>query len=385
MPIRQVFPLTWVDSFLGKVRIPLNLPYWWNFGSMLGLTLVIQIVTGVSLAFHYNPHTHHAFNSVQDIMIEQHYGYVLRYSHSNGASLFFIFVYIHIGRNIYFQSYLPPRIALWNIGVIIYILMMATAFLGYVLPFGNMSLWGAIVITNFFSTIPWLGLEIVYFLWGGFSVDIPTLTRFYALHFTLPWVLLGFVFIHIVTLHERGSNNPIGVYCSVNDTTFHSYYTYKDSITFIIVFILLFFLVGFYPNVLGHSDNYIKANPLITPSSIVPEWYFLPFYGILRSIPDKSYGVIAMACSILILFTLPFNSVDTIKSSQFSDTFSYNFWFIVFNFAALLYLGSAPVQYPYVGLAFYCTCNYFSYFLLYPAFFNGTHMVSTDYSNRKHF
>ena len=270
------------NNFLVDSPVPVNISYLWGFGSLLGLTLVSQIITGISLSFHYQPHIDHAFDSIENIMRDENYGWLLRYSHANGAGIFFILVYLHIGRNLYYGSFKEPRLLLWFAGVIIYLLMMATAFIGYVLVWGSMSLWGAIVITNLFSAIPWLGSDLVRFIWGGFSVDNPTLNRFYGLHFTFPFLIAGLVVVHLVGLHDHGSNNPTGIESAPDKSTFHPYFTYKDIVGFLAVFIGAIIIIGYYPNLLGHSDNYIAANPLVTPSSIVPEFYFLPFYAILN-------------------------------------------------------------------------------------------------------
>ena len=288
-------------------RVPKNLNYAWNFGSMAGIALLMQIVTGLFLAMQYTPHVKMAFDSVENIMRNVNYGWLIRYTHAVGASMFFATIYIHIGRGLYYGSYKSPRELVWFFGIFIFVATMATAFMGYVLPWGQMSYWGANVITNLFSAVPFIGNDIVIWLWGGFSVDNPTLNRFFALHFLLPFVILGLVIIHVIALHVHGSNNPTGVEIkSKKDSIpFHPYYTVKDFFGFGIFFIIYFYFVFFKPNLLGHPDNYIDANPLVTPAHIVPEWYFLPFYAILRSIPDKLAGVVAMFSAILILFVLP--------------------------------------------------------------------------------
>ena len=309
--------------------------------------LVVQIVTGIVLAMHYTPHVDIAFDSVEHIMRDVNYGWLLRYMHSNGASMFFIAVYIHIFRGLYYGSYKAPREVLWMIGVLIYLVMMATAFMGYVLPWGQMSFWGAKVITNLFSAIPFVGESITTWLWGGYSVDNPTLNRFFSLHYLLPFVLAGLVGLHIWALHVPGNNNPIGVgeRQGPQDTVpFHPYYTMKDVFA-IVVFLLLFAaFVFFSPNYLGHAINYIPANPLVTPAHIVPEWYFLPFYAILRAIPDKLGGVVAMFGSILILFFLPWLDTSRVRSGTYRPIFKQFFWVFAIVCVALGYLGSKPAE-----------------------------------------
>ena len=298
---------TFMHHEMHEYPTPKNLNYWWNFGSLAGIVLVIMIMSGIVLAMHYTAHVDHAFQSVERIMRDVNYGWLVRYIHANGASFFFIVVYIHIFRGLYYGSYKAPRELLWMLGVVILILMMATAFMGYVLPWGQMSFWGATVITNLFSAIPLVGESIVTLLWGGFSVDNPTLNRFYALHYLLPFVIVGVVVLHIVALHRFGSNNPLGIDVRGNQDTisFHPYYTVKDAFGLGVFLILLSAVVFFLPNSMGHPDNYIPANPMVTPAHIVPEWYFLPFYAILRAVPDKLFGVLAMFAAIGVLFILP--------------------------------------------------------------------------------
>jgi len=298
--------LALVNDFVIDSPAPTNLTYFWGFGSLLGLNLVVLIVSGLTLAMHYTPNTMLAFSSVEHIMREVNNGWLLRFIHANGASFFFIFVYLHIGRNLYYGSYRSPRGLLWSIGVIIFIVMMATAFIGYVLPWGQMSFWGATVITNLLSAIPWIGTDFVEFVWGGFSVDNATLNRFFSLHYLLPFILAALVCMHLLALHQDGSNNPEGISSTSDRIRFHPYYTSKDLVGFIWMAIFLSIFVFFAPNYLGHPDNSIPANPLVTPHSIVPEWYFLPFYAILRAIPSKLGGVIAMFGALLILFPLAF-------------------------------------------------------------------------------
>ena len=302
---------------------PKNLNYWWTFGGILPLMLVVQIVTGIVLAMHYTPHVDMAFDSVEHIMRDVNYGWLLRYMHANGASMFFIAVYIHIFRGMYYGSYKAPREVLWIIGVLIYLVMMATAFMGYVLPWGQMSFWGAKVITNLFSAIPFVGESITTWLWGGYAVDNPTLNRFFSLHYLLPFVLAGLVGLHIWALHVPGNNNPTGVSVKSGQDTvpFHPYYTMKDGFAIVVFLIVFALFVFFAPNYLGHAINYEVANPLATPAHIVPEWYFLPFYAILRAIPNKLGGVIAMFGSILILFVLPWLDTSKVRSGTFRPLF----------------------------------------------------------------
>jgi ubiquinol-cytochrome c reductase cytochrome b/c1 subunit len=323
---------------------PKNLNYWWTFGGILAVMLVAQIVTGVVLAMHYTAHVDMAFDSVEHIMRDVNYGWLLRYLHSNGASMFFIAVYVHIFRGMYYGSHKAPREVLWMIGVLIYLVMMATAFMGYVLPWGQMSFWGAKVITNLFSAIPFVGESVTTWLWGGYSVDNPTLNRFFSLHYLLPFVLAGLVGLHIWALHVPGNNNPTGVNVRGSQDTvpFHPYYTMKDGFA-IVVFMLLYAAFTFFgPNYLGHAINYLPANPLSTPSHIVPEWYYLPFYAILRAIPNKLIGVIAMFGSILILFALPWLDTSRVRSGTYRPIFKQVFWIFVVVCIILGFAGSGP-------------------------------------------
>jgi ubiquinol-cytochrome c reductase cytochrome b subunit len=345
---------------------PRNLNYWWTFGGILAVMLVIQIVTGVVLVMHYTPHVDYAFQSVEHIMRDVNYGWLIRYLHANGASMFFIAVYIHMFRGMYYGSYKAPREVLWMIGVLIYLVMMATAFMGYVLPWGQMSFWGAKVITNLFSAIPFVGDAITTWLWGGFAVDNPTLNRFFSLHYLLPFVLAAVVGLHIWALHVTGNNNPTGVSVKGTQDTlpFHPYYTMKDA--FAIVIFMMFYAawVFFSPNYLGHAINYEVANPLSTPAHIVPEWYYLPFYAILRAIPDKLGGVIAMFGSILILFALPWLDTSKVRSGNYRPLFKGFFWIFVVVCIALGYLGSKPAEGAYVIWSRILTAYYFAHFLV---------------------
>jgi len=367
-----MFSLRWNrDSFLAFINshiidypTPSNLNYLWSFGSAAGICLVIQILTGVFLAMHYCPHIDLAFESVEHIMTDVNNGWLIRYIHANGASMFFVVVYCHIFRGLYFGSYMFPRARLWISGVIIFLLMMATAFMGYVLPWGQMSFWGATVITNLFSAIPLVGGSIVEWLWGGFSVSNATLNRFFSLHYLLPFLIAAFVIIHLSLLHKDGSNNPLGINSSTDNIPFYPYFYVKDLFAFFILISLFAFFVFFFPNALGHSDNYIPANPMSTPAHIVPEWYFLPFYAILRSIPDKLGGVVAMISAILILMLLPFINTSEIRSSKFRPLFAISYWFLVSDFLLLGWIGQKPVESPYIEIGMFTTFFYFAYLLV---------------------
>nr|YP_010988379.1 cytochrome b [Tylopilus brunneirubens]WOR75466.1 cytochrome b [Tylopilus brunneirubens] len=353
-----------VNSYVVDSPQPSNISYLWNFGSLLATCLVIQILTGCFLAMHYQPHVDFAFNSVEHIMRDVNNGWLIRYTHANVASFFFIFVYGHIGRNIYYGSYKSPRILVWSIGVIILILMMAIAFLGYVLPYGQMSLWGATVITNLLSAIPVFGQDLVELIWGGFSVSNATLNRFFSLHYILPFLLAALALAHLIALHTHGSNNPNGISSNGDRYAIHPYYMFKDLITIFFFFLALSVLVFYYPNLLGHSDNYIEANPMSTPASIVPEWYLLPFYAILRSIPNKLLGVLAMFGSLLILLILPIVDVSRQRGNQFRPAMKVAFWFFVFNFFILMWIGSQHPNEPFVFIGQVSTFFYFAWFVM---------------------
>ena len=373
MRILKTHPLLkMVNSYLIDSPQPANLSYFWNFGSLLAFCLVIQIATGVTLAMHYNPNILDAFNSVEHIMRDVNNGWLLRYLHSNTASAFFFLVYLHIGRGLYYGSYKAPRTLTWSIGTVIFILMMATAFLGYVLPYGQMSLWGATVITNLMSAIPWVGQDIVEFIWGGFSVNNATLNRFFALHFLLPFVLAALALMHLIALHDGGgSNNPLGVSGNYDRIAFAPYFIFKDLITIFVFILILSLLVFFLPNILGDSENYVMANPMQTPPAIVPEWYLLPFYAILRSIPNKLLGVIAMFSAILILLSLPFTDFSELRGSQFKPMNKITFFIFVSNFLVLMQLGAKHVESPFIELGQLATIIFFLFFaviLLYNIF-----------------
>lgn len=357
---------TMIQKEYGTFPTPRNFNYFWNFGALAMINLMIMIATGIFLAMNYTPHAAYAFDSVERIMRDVNYGWLIRYVHMNGAHMFFVVVYIHIWRGLYYGSYKAPRELLWILGVVIFLLMMATAFMGYVLPWGQMSFWGATVITNLFSAIPFIGPEIVVWLWGGFSVDNPTLNRFFSLHYLLPFVIVGVVFLHVAALHVTGSNNPLGIEPKGPQDTlpFHPYYTIKDSIGLIAYLAVLAALVFFAPNYLGHADNYIPANPLVTPAHIVPEWYFLPFYAILRAVPDKLGGVLLMFGSIAILFVLPWLDTSPVRSMRFRPIARIALLIWTINFFVLTWVGAKPAEQPYVLISQITTVIYFAYFLV---------------------
>jgi ubiquinol-cytochrome c reductase cytochrome b subunit len=357
---------SYVEEHLAKYQTPKNLSYMWSFGSLAGIALVIQIITGIFLAMHYTPHVDHAFNSVENIMRNVNYGWLIRYIHAVGSSMFFVVVYAHIARSLYYGSYKNKREVLWFLGIMIFLTMMATAFMGYVLPWGQMSFWGATVITNLFSAIPLVGESIVTWLWGGYSIDNPTLNRFFALHYLFPFIIVGIVIVHIIALHIPGSNNPSGIEKKTKKDTvnFHPYYTVKDMVGLSFFLVIFAYFLFFFPNSLGHPDNYIEANPLVTPAHIVPEWYFLPFYAILRAIPDKLGGVVMMIGSILILFVLPWLDTAKTTSGAYRPKFKIFFWFFIANVFFLGYLGGKPAEGLYVILSRIATLYYFAYFLV---------------------
>jgi ubiquinol-cytochrome c reductase cytochrome b subunit len=358
------FLLSFIDSHIIDYPTPVNLNYLWSFGSAAGICLVVQILTGIFLAMHYTPHIDLAFDSVEHIMRDVQNGWLIRYAHANGASMFFIVVYCHLFRGFYSVSYIYPRGRLWASGVIIFLLMMATAFMGYVLPWGQMSFWGATVITNLFSAIPFVGGSIVEWLWGGFSVGNATLNRFFSLHYLMPFVIAGLVIVHLSLLHKDGSNNPLGINTNVDTIPFYPYFYVKDLYAFFIFIFFFAFFVFFYPNLLGHPDNYIPANPLVTPAHIVPEWYFLPFYAILRSIPDKLGGVVAMISAILVLLLLPVINTSKVRSSKFRPIFAFAYWFLVSDFLILGWIGQKPVETPFIEIGMAATLFYFVFFLV---------------------
>ena len=368
--------INWIDTRMpvftmmqkeyGSFPTPKNFNYFWNFGALTMVNLVLMIVTSVFLAMNYTPNSMLAFDSVERIMRDVNWGWLIRYAHMNGASMFFIVVYVHIFRGLYYGSYKAPRELLWMLGVVILLLMMATAFMGYVLPWGQMSYWGATVITNLFSAIPLVGKAIVTWLWGGFAVDNPTLNRFFSLHYLLPFVIVGVVFLHVVALHITGSNNPLGIEVKTPQDTipFHPYYTIKDSVGICVFFIVLALLVFFAPNFFASPDNYIPANPLQTPAEIVPEWYFLPFYAILRSVPNKLGGVMMMFGSIAVLFVLPWLDTSPVRSARFRPIYRQLFWLLVISVFALGAVGAHRPQGIWVVIGRLATLYYFLHFLV---------------------
>ncbi|KPQ11816.1 MAG: ubiquinol-cytochrome c reductase cytochrome b subunit PetB [Saliniramus fredricksonii] len=356
-----------VHSSFVVFPVPRNLNYMWTFGAILMIMLVLQIVTGIVLAMHYTANAELAFSSVEHIMRNVEYGWLMRYLHANGASFFFIAVYIHMFRGLYYGSYKAPREVLWILGVIILLLMMATAFMGYVLPWGQMSYWGATVITNLFSVIPVVGDTIVSFLWGGYSVGNPTLNRFFSLHYLLPFMIFGVVLLHVWALHVPGNNNPAGIDVKTKKDTvpFHPYMTVKDTFSAMLFIIVLSWFVFYMPNYLGHADNYVPANPSVTPSHIVPEWYFLPFYAILRAIPNALLGVIAMFASIAVLAFLPWLDTSRVRSGSYRPLFKMFFWLFAIVCIGLGYLGAMPAEGAYVIWARILTALYFAHFLVF--------------------
>jgi quinol-cytochrome oxidoreductase complex cytochrome b subunit len=343
---------------------PSNLNYWWNFGFLSAFCLGIQIVTGILLAMNYTPHVDLAMASVEHIMRDIDYGWLIRYAHANGASMFSIMVYTHMGRGLYYGSYMSPKELPWCVGVVIFILMMATAFMGYVLPWGQMSFWGATVITNLSSVIPVYGPNIVTWLWGAFNVGNATSNRFFSLHYLLPFIIAGASLIHLAYIHKDGSNNPLGVNGNIDKIPFYPYFYIKDLYSTVLFTIGFSFFVFFVPNLLNHPDNYIEANPLVTPPHIVPEWYFLPFYAILRSIPHKTGGVIAMGAALLVLLLIPFINTSEIRSSRFRPVYKKFYWLFIVDSLILGWIGGKPVEYPYIIIGQIATLIYFIFFLV---------------------
>nr|BAN08221.1 cytochrome b [Hynobius lichenatus] len=362
-PIRKTHPLIKIinGSFV-DLPTPSNLSSLWNFGSLLGICLIAQIITGLFLAMHYTADTSSAFSSVAHICRDVNYGWLVRNTHANGASFFFICIYMHIGRGLYYGSYMYKET--WNIGVILLFLVMATAFVGYVLPWGQMSFWGATVITNLLSAIPYMGDSLVQWIWGGFSVDKATLTRFFAFHFLFPFLIAGTSIIHLLFLHETGSNNPTGIYSNMDKVPFHPYFSYKDAVGFLIMLTALLILSLLSPNLLGDPDNFTPANPLVTPPHIQPEWYFLFAYAILRSIPNKLGGVLALLASIVILMLIPMIHTSKQRSLTFRPMTQILFWFMVSNTLILTWIGGQPVEQPFIEIGQAASTLYFSLFLI---------------------
>jgi len=363
MPLRKSNPIfKIINDLVISLPSPVALSYMWNFGSLLGLCLVVQIITGIFLAMHYCSDASLAFKTVVHIMRDVNYGWAIRLIHANGASMFFLCVYMHIARGFYYGSYL--RTKLWASGLLLFVLMMATAFLGYVLPWGQMSFWGATVITNFFSAIPYVGDSIVFWLWGGFSVGNATLARFFSFHYLFPFIIAALVIVHLIILHEQGSNNPNGTGNDSDKVSFHPYFIVKDLYGFFLLGILFSFFVFFYPNYLGDAENFIASNPLVTPIHIVPEWYFLFAYAILRAIPNKLGGLLALVASLVIVLFLPAFHTSKLKSCTYRPFAKMLFWIFISNFLFLTWLGAKPVEDPYVILSRISSVLYFSYFII---------------------
>lgn len=355
---------SFIASHLVYYPSPISLTYAWSFGSLAGITLVIQMLSGIFLSMHYTANVDLAFSSIEYIMRDVNNGWLIRYIHANGASMFFIVVYAHICRGLYYGSYMEPRELLWCSGVILLLLMMGTAFTGYVLPWGQMSLWGATVITNMVTAIPIAGKPIVQWLWGGYTVANPTLNRFYSIHFVLPFVIAGVTLIHLALLHKVGSNNPIGSDSGIDDIPFYPYFVYKDVFAFTVYLLVFAILVFYFPNLLNHPDNYIPADPLQTPAHVVPEWYFLPYYAILRSIPHKAGGIVAMLGSILVLLLIPYINTSDVRNTTYRPIFKFFFWLFIADFIILTWVGQKPVKDAFIVTGQIATMYYFSFFLI---------------------
>ena len=360
----KTYLLGFIDSHLIHYPTPITLTYAWSFGSLAGVCLVIQIISGILLSIHYTANIDLAFSSVEYIMRDVPNGWFIRYVHANGASMFFIVVYSHIFRGLYYGSYMKPRQLLWCSGVILFLLIMGTAFTGYVLPWGQMSFWGATVITNMVTAIPFGGQTIVEWLWGGFTVNAPTLRRFYSVHFLLPFIIAGLTIVHLALLHKVGSSSPIGSDTGVDDIPFYPYYFAKDLFAFTCFILFFGVFVFFFPNFLNHPDNCIPADPMETPKHLVPEWYFLPFYAILRSIPHKAAGIVAMGGSILIMLVIPYTYTGYIRNTTYRPLFKIFYWLLVADFLTLMWVGQAPITDPFILLGQLASVYYFSFFII---------------------
>nr|QMQ98445.1 cytochrome b [Metschnikowia sp. UWOPS 12.619.2] len=365
MTIRKSNPyLALANSYLMDSPQPSSMNYWWNVGSLLGLCLVMQMASGTFTAMHYSSNLELAFNSVEHMMRDVNGGWTIRYMHANGASFFFICMYLHMGKALYYGSYKSPRVLVWSMGVMMFILTMATAFMGYCTVYGQMSHWGATVMTNLLSAMPFIGSDLVPVMWGGFSVSNPTIQRFFALHFLLPFILAALVVMHLMALHMHGSSNPVGMTGNLDRMPMHSYFMFKDLMT-VFVFLLMFSLFVFFsPNTLGHSDNYMPGNPMVTPASMVPEWYLLPFYAMLRSMPDKLGGVMAMFSAMLMLLMLPMTDRSVMRGNTFKVLSKFSFYLFVFNFLLLGNLGQLHVEVPFIVTGQLATIYYFTYFVM---------------------
>ena len=364
-PTRSTHPLiSKINTTFIDLPAPNNISIWWNYGSLLGLCLIIQIVTGLFLSIHYTPHIDLAFSSVCHITRDVNWGWLIRSIHANGASIFFLFIYLHIGRGIYYGSF--NIVETWNVGVILFILTIATAFMGYVLPWGQIRFWGATVITNLFSAIPYIGKTLVEWIWGGFAVDNATLNRFFAIHFILPFILSFIAIIHLLFLHQTGSNNPLGINSDSERISFHLYYTIKDALGYTISLVILITVVLFIPNLITDPENFLQANPLVTPIHIKPEWYFLWVYAILRSIPNKLGGVLALVIAILVLFILPHSTTTNKLSLSFYPLSQLLFWTLVRSWLILTWIGGRPVEDPFILIGQAFTIIYFSFFITLP-------------------
>nr|BDQ43972.1 cytochrome b [Pheretima iizukai] len=368
-PLRTTHPaIKIINSSLIDLPAPNNISIWWNYGSLMGLCLILQIATGLFLSMHYSPNIEMAFSSVAHISRDVNYGWLLRSMHANGASMFFLFIYLHAGRGMYYGSFNLHET--WNLGVLLFILTMATAFTGYVLPWGQMSFWGATVITNLFSAIPYIGKSLVEWIWGGFAVDSATLNRFFSFHFILPFVIIGATILHIMFLHQTGSNNPIGINADSERIPFHSYYSIKDALGYMIAITGLSCLVLFEPNLFTDPENFLMSNPLVTPIHIKPEWYFLWMYAILRSIPNKLGGVLALFAAIVVMFIMPLTTMSNKRSLSFYPLNQALFWMLATSWAVLTWIGGRPVEDPYITIGQAFTSLYFLYFILNPLSMN---------------